>query len=450
MELTEAIANYIEQRKQAKLEPLQKVLNRVLNKTDNPSEIAAAKALYAEKAAPIEAAFVPEVWLTDAAKRAKQISLATHAAKFTHSDAKASSMLVSRVEREEGRYLTTAHLLERAIDAVGNAAALDVARLLKLEAGGESLIQQLQQRHVNALKPFTSHSELLSEWQQGFQQALGDEKLSAHTLTKQLYFPTVSHSAGQAEHHLVCPLFSSSLAHALKEKINATRFGDSKQIREAHKNGHYHTEPDIRFPATAIQSFGGSKPQNISQLNSERYGQSFLLNCAPPSYRSQFKPPVAEKSLFNRRFRQLTAQKIREFKSFLSQLKTHERNFKVRYQRDHDFVLPLIDELLNYAATVQQMTEEAGWSAAESCLLKREHALWLDRHNTDPAFQRERDSGDWISVIAHDFASWLNHQLNTPKAKRYVMGDVEHSYFKKICLLQLKAFERSTTKWEEA
>lgn len=152
--LSDAIADYIEQRKQTKLEPLSKALNKVLDKSDDPVEIAKAKADYAEQATPIEEAFKPAIWLTDAAKRAKQISLATHAAKFTHSDAKASSILVTQYEVNSS-YVTTSCLKTKTIDAVGNAAALDVAKLLKIEVKGESLVTQLQANHLSALKPFT-------------------------------------------------------------------------------------------------------------------------------------------------------------------------------------------------------------------------------------------------------------------------------------------------------
>ncbi len=439
MELTlsDAIADYIEQRKQTKLEPLQKARDKVLAKNEDVVKIAKAKAIYAEASAPIEETFKPEAWLSDAARRAKQISLATHAAKFTNSDAKASSILVNVTNTEQTSYVVTANLSNKAIDAVGNAAALDVAKLLKISVNGESLINQLQQKHVSALKAFTGDANLLSDWQTGFEKALGDEKLAGHTLTKQLYFPVQD----QSDYHLLCPLFSSSLAHELHQQVTGTRFGDSKEVREARKKGLYHESLDQSFPETAVQNFGGSKPQNISQLNSERYGQSFLLNCAPPTYQAQMTPPLTSSTIFNRQFGYKTSGMIREFKVFLTNLGDHERNFKVRYKRDYGFVLPLIDALLNHAVVIQNMT--AGWGTDHDCQLKSAHVLWLDVYNPNEKFQIERAKGDWLEVVAHDFASWLIGKL---KHDSYVMGDIEHGYFKKLCLAQLKSFERNTPK----
>lgn len=447
MELTlsEAIADYIEQRKQTKLEPLQKARDKVLEKNDDATAISMAKSQYHEGAAPIEAVFKPVDWLTDAAKRAKQISLATHAAKFTHSDAKASSILVTATEKQNSGYVTTDSLESKAIDAVGNAAALDVAKLLKITVNGESLIDQLQNKHVDALKAFTDDAALLGEWQSGFEKALGDEKRSGHTLTKQLYYPV--NLDGDEKYHLLCPLFSSSLAHELHKQVTKTRFGESKDIREARRKGNFHQALDESFPATALQNFGGSKPQNISQLNSERYGQSFLLNCAPPTYQAQSKPPLTSASIFNREFGFKTSTLVREFKAFLTGLTEQDRNFKTRYKRDYGFVQPLLDSLFNHAVQIQSLTEHAGWASDEQCQMKREHALWLDVNNPSTAFQTEREKKDWLEVIASDFSLWLLRKLENKQ--HYLLGDVEQQYFKKLCLHELKAFERNTPKLGE-
>lgn len=447
--LTQALADYIEQRKQAKLEPFQKALNKVLEKSENEVEIATAKAEYAEKSAPIEDNYQPVVWLTDAARRAKQISLATHAAKFTHSDAKASSILVSQPctdsQTINNQYLVTASLTNKAIDAVGNAAALDVAKLLNITVNGESLIAQLQQNHAQALSGFTDNVELLQTWIDGFKLALADEKLSSHNLSKQVYFPLKSEN-DDVGYHLLCPLFSSALAHNLHKKVTETRFGDSKDIRDARRANKYHVRMDISFPNTAVQSFGGSKPQNISQLNSERYGQNFLLNTAPPTFQAQVKPPINNSSLFNRQLTYKVSGYLRDFKAFLSNLKPEENNFKVRYKRDYHFILPILDQLMSHAANIQ--TLPAGWASESHCKLKHAHALWLDVYNPNQSFQREREKLDWQAVIAADFASWLIKQLKNDE--KYRLGDIEHAYFSKVCLQQLKRFEHNTPKLAEA
>ena len=445
--LSDAIADYIEQRKQTKLEPLLKALNKVLDKSDDPVEIAKAKADYAEQATPIEEAFNPATWLTDAAKRAKQISLATHAPKFTHSDSKASSILVTQYEVNSS-YVTTTCLQTKAIDAVGNAAVHDVAKLLMIEVKGESLVTQLQENHLSALKPFTQDEWLLNEWQSGFNEALGDAKLSGHTLTKQLYYPVKQGKQAAQAYHLLVPLTSSALAHKLHKTITQTRFGDeAKAIKEARKKGHYHPQDSVNFVATAIQNFGGSQPQNISLLNSksERGSKCYLLNCAPPTYQAQITSPAQQTSFFSREFSYQTAQHIKEFKAFLANLKESDRNFKTRYKRDFWYTQPILDKLFERAALLQNQTEITGWATEPSAKMKKAHRLWLDVFNRHPVFQTEREKGEWLEEVAHDFATWLLRKLENKDA--YILGDNEHHYFKKLCFQQLKAFERHTPKW---
>jgi len=441
--LSDAIANYIEQRKQVKLEPLQKVLNKVLEASNDEISIAAAKVAYAEAAGPIEATFKPDVWLTDASEKAKRVSFATHVPKYTHSGIKkASSVLVKNLDETDSAYLVTARIRDLAIDTDVDAAALYVATLLRIEVKSDSLINQLKDGHIKSLEYFTDDIQLLNSWFENFKMALESKNKSSHTLSKQLYFPVKSDDI----YHLLCPLFSSSLSQKLYEKVVATRNEKSKEIRGSRKEGSFHEEFDIAFPKIAVQKIGGANTQNISQLNVGRFGQSFLLNAAPPKWQSQTKPPVHFSTLFNRQFSFRVGLLLREFKTFLANLRQDERNFKLRYKRDQQFILPIIDELMNYAASIQLMPR--GWSLDQARKLKVEHALWLDVRNPDESFQREREKGDWLPVVAADFASWLKRQLKNDEY--YKLSDTEHAWFEKLCLKQLQRFERATPKLGES
>ncbi|QGW03907.1 type I-F CRISPR-associated protein Csy1 [Proteus terrae subsp. cibarius] len=442
--LSAAIAEYIEQRKQEKLKPLQKKLNSTLEKSSDPVEIAQAKVEYSDNAMPIELEFEPKNWLSNKAKLAKQITIATHAPKYLNSDAKASGIYLDKFEILDNRYLVTQHIPKKSIDFIGNAAVLDVATFLKMEVKGESLIDQLNANHINALKIFTDDPDLLDLWKNGFKQAFYDENVSAHTLSKQVYFLI---NKEKKEYHLLCPLYSSALSQELYFKIRQSRYGDSKEIRDAYKKGLYDERSNVYFLETAVQMFGGSKPQNISQLNSERHGQGFLLNCAPPTYQAQIKPPLHSLSIFNRQFSFQTNALIREFKAFLAGLTEKDRNFKTRYQRDYHYVKPLIDSLLNFIAEIQSIPNCSGWSNSPECKMKRAHQLLLDIDNPDLVFQREREQGDWLESVANDFSLWLLRKLENKQV--YVLGDVEHRYFKKLCLNELRTFERISVIFEE-
>ncbi|MEO8121202.1 MAG: type I-F CRISPR-associated protein Csy1, partial [Rhodoferax sp.] len=84
--------------------------------------------------------FIPVTWLEDAARRVSQIQAVTHSLKPIHPDAKGSS-LYSPPHAQKALPFVGSHCLgnDFASDVVGNAAALDVYKFLKLEHQGHSL-----------------------------------------------------------------------------------------------------------------------------------------------------------------------------------------------------------------------------------------------------------------------------------------------------------------------
>ncbi|MDQ7003335.1 MAG: type I-F CRISPR-associated protein Csy1, partial [Ghiorsea sp.] len=71
-----------------------------------------------------------ESWLMDASKRAKQLSLTSHPAKFVHPNAKTSSV-IALVKKESDGLLRSGNV-DVQLDVFGNAAALDVEKFLRV------------------------------------------------------------------------------------------------------------------------------------------------------------------------------------------------------------------------------------------------------------------------------------------------------------------------------
>lgn len=201
--LTHFIIDYIASRKQPKLDAFEKEAAKRLAQGEDAGAIA-------QERQELEVKYQPRNWLTDAARRAGQISLVTHAAKFTHGDSKSSSIYRETVG-DEG-YLSTAVLANVAADAVGNAAALDVAKLLQTEVGGDSLLACLKRGDRSPLMGFAENDAQLALWMEGFSQALTPAQPASHKLAKQIYFPV------DGGYHLLSPLFATSLAQAMHEK----------------------------------------------------------------------------------------------------------------------------------------------------------------------------------------------------------------------------------------
>lgn len=431
--LSEQIAEYIKVRAEARLDKFDKEADKQRNAAQDAETLADLELTLAANRQEEELKYRPTNWLADAALRAKQIQMVTHALKFTHTDAKGSSLYFPGGTPQSesmlsGEVISTASLVNPDIDVVGNAAALDVAKLLQVEYNGRALIECIKQGDLSSLQPFAQDEKQLTEWLKSFQQVLTGNELSSHKLAKQMYFPVAN-----GKYHLLSPIFSSSLAHALYGRVAASRSPDAKVARKAKKESKYSNMPVVDYPNTAQQSFGGTKPQNVSLLNSSRHGKSFLLSCAPPNWEVQIKPPLRVKSVFSRNHFGLRVRK--ETWALQQYLLNQVNKNSVKSIRDQraERIDELIDQLIQYAAEIQNLTHHIGWSALPECKLSRAEQLWLDPHRAlqDDVFAQEYEKNDWQAVIADQFARWLNNRV---KHEKLTLGDTEHREWKKLVL----------------
>ncbi|ADU65668.1 CRISPR-associated protein, Csy1 family [Desulfurispirillum indicum S5] len=301
----------------------------------------------------------PENWLTDASKRAKQISRATHAAKYTHSDTRSSGVLFSEesAKLQKNNYLTSASVSGLEVDFVGNAAVFYVAILLKLEANGVMLLDEIAKGQSPTLEALSQTDEQYQEWLEGFKAALQDKQVQSGQLTKQVYFPL-----GNSNYHLISPLYASSLAHQLHQKITSAFFSDeTKRARKAREKGLYDPQTLVFFPNLAVQAFGGTKPQNISQLNTQRYGKGYLLSCQPPSWTAQDFLPRKGQEAFWKELTHRTWSLTKRLQKHLAISFQRSSTLAIRQKREQ-LVDDLIDQLLQLAAEIQSKKKNAGWS----------------------------------------------------------------------------------------
>ncbi len=432
--LSDQIARYIQERASEKLQKFDKEIEKNRKAILDELQLAEFDAKNRSKREELEISFQPSEWLTNAAKRAKQISIVTHALKFTHTDAKGSSIYVSSVDTKDtlnSLYLSTASLQSIQTDVVGNAAALDVAALLQLESeAGESLISLIARNDASSLQPFACTQIQLLEWMDGFQQALTTKTLSSHTFAKQIFFPI-----SNGEYHLLCPLFSSSLAQVLYQRIHDSRYSEkAKERRKARKNREFSADRVIDYPNLVIQNFGGTKPQNVSQLNSSRRGKSYLLSCAPPKWDTKyFAPPIITTCVINKEYNWLARYQVKDLEKYLMSIHDKPSNREHRLIRE-EHLDELTATLLSYAARVRNLP--SGWSALSK--LPRAQQLWLDPQREDPDFQEERKKNEWRKEICDQFAYWLYQKL---KSKKLFMADAEYKHFYDLLREKLKELE---------
>lgn len=396
--LRHLIHSFIDERKQAKLDKLKP------EQTDERAEIAQK--------------YQPETWLADAARRVNQIQLATHTLKPIHPDARGSNLYVTNYP--ERHLLIGSHCLKPANlvdDVVGNAAALDVYKLLKLEHNGQTLLTRLLNNDANIKHALSENAALAEQWQQAFagitQGSLGS---TTDTLAKQLYFPLPDDG-----YHLLAPLFPTSLIHHIHTQIREDRFSEAaKTARDARRADAYSSTGYREYPDLVIQKFGGTKPQNISQLNSERYGENWLLPSLPPIWQSlDIKPPLHINSVFGKHLLRRRGMRdlIKRLREFLIQ-KQNENNMAIRQHRA-ELMARIVDEVFLFSFELLELP--AGWSTNADCQLVMEEALWLDpyRRFNDEEFNKAYEWKDWPDEIAKRFGNWLNSVLasdHTPMA----------------------------------
>ncbi len=353
-----------------------------------------------------------ENWIASAARRVSQIQQVTHALKFVHPDAKGSNLNKPGNTHVDELVIGTHTLADKYTpDVIGNAAALDVYKFLSLEVDGSTILSRACSRDERLLYAFSEDIESAESWMQAFATLVEDrEQFSSHTLAKQIFWPL-----GDDQYHLLSPLFPSSLIHTVWTKIREDRFSDdAKTAREAHRNKQGHPHGYCEYPNTTLQKFGGTKPQNISQLNSQRYGENYLLPSVPPNWYSEpIRPPLNIESIFSSRFgrRPQVRELTQLLRSFLISVKDYT-NIGIRTKR-MELVQCISDQLLVFAAQMQ--TLPAGWSLHKECRLNMEEQYWLDpyRAENDQEFAIGRNRSAWREAVCQRYGNWLNARIES-------------------------------------
>lgn len=400
-----------------------------------------------EKRQALIEAHTPDNWIANAAHRVSQIQQVTHALKYIHSDAKGTN-LSSPGNLHASELLVGTHLINKQCepDVVGNAAALDVYKFLRLEVGGKTLLSLAAGNDPTLKAALSSDAEQAADWMQSFAMLTESKGSPAtHKMAKQLYWPLNNKS-----YHLLAPLFPSSLAHQVWNAIRTDRFSDeAKAAREARRKNEHHSQGYREYPNLVVQKFGGTKPQNISQLNSERYGENYLLPSLPPTWHSEpIKLPLYIDSVFDGWFgrRPQVRRSVRALRDFLYNVQKASGNVRIRNKRKA-LLEQIIDELLLFSTDLQ--SQEDDWTLSEDCKLNIHEQCWLNplRKETDPEFAAIYRFGDWKEAICKRFANWLNARL-TDNKKPLPLSENEASEWQTMLSREINTLHRELNIYE--
>ncbi|EOX3426429.1 type I-F CRISPR-associated protein Csy1 [Vibrio cholerae] len=355
-----------------------------------------------EKQQECEQNFLLDNWLPDAAKRAGQISVASHPCTFSHPSARknkngyVSSIIAKNKPRIDG-FLRSGNVSVEP-DALGNAAALDVYKFLSLEMSDQrSLLVHIEQESELARQLLDIPSCEYQALRDGFLKMVDSDQASvSSSKIKQVYFPIAD-----GEYHLLSLLTHSGHLFELRKRLDALRFGDAvKEARECKKTNHFHPAGYQEIFGLTTIGFGGTKPQNISVLNNQNAGKAHLLASIPPELTSRdIRLPKTD--FFKESF---TARQAKEVLEALHRLfLTDYNNINIRDGRDYR-IQQYVDLVIEKMWQVRLFLE--AYSGELSSALPLEQKIWLY-----PEFAEQRQQEDeWLDkIIRHIARGLINH-----------------------------------------
>lgn len=356
----------------------------------------------------------PADWFDAMVMHMNECHLASHVGKFTNPDIKTT---VCSHSKKVAGYVTTG----------GSTCSLDILTPAQY-LGSASLLLSPVTPDKNVLeavitrdKELEKELELLSlpieKLQKKVQEMLEDsqkEPEATDTHLRQVYFPIA-----EGEYHLLSVMPSSSLA---LEKYQRIRAINGHKIDCCNKKSENYGKPCEEVTGLTMIGFGGSKPLNISALNSRCGGKTYLLSSLPPSLPAR-KIRLPKSDFFRESiwYKQQSSALYR----LHAYMKQDRNTIEIR-QAIHDLVDEMISAVL--FAAYQIRAEKIGWNEEEAySQLPTAQKIWLD-----DAYAEERKETSWADDISSSFARWVIRSYEKLLGEDAIkLGDAEHGFIKK-------------------
>ena len=375
---------------------------------------------------------VPEEWLQGkATKQAKRRRMASHPCKFSHPDVSATKAtpVIAKAERVADGYCRSGNIeTQLKLDSYGDAAALPVQTFLDLKMeDGQTLLEHIEQETELSKSQLsilckTGKYESLRDRFLVVKQEDGPQRTSSKV--KQVYFPV-----GNSYHQLSI-LTPSMLIFEMKRRIGKMRFDDlTKEAQKLRKKNEYSETGYEEIFDLSVIGYGGSNKQNISTLNNQFGGRSYLLSSLPPSLQGR-KVRLPRKDFF----RDCLWSKDFEdrFTSLHKLLVVDVNNLAIRQGRD-EIVLFVFDRIV--ARVWQIRNEEAGWTKRERFQGLPTYQKWV----LDNSYARKREEeakySEHITKFLEESARWIvveYEKILGKKAKTLSDHEIGH-FYKVLC-----------------
>ncbi|CAC9541975.1 CRISPR-associated protein, Csy1 family [uncultured Gammaproteobacteria bacterium] len=371
-------------------------------------------------------------WLNSSSKIAGQLSLTTHPPKFSHPDAKIDVIIANCNQENDG--LLRSGNVEIDLDVVGNAASLRVNKFLHLVLGNNlTILQNLEQNtdYINQQFKINNFNKVKTNFLKI--KKSGKTTKSSDKL-KQIYFPI------DDDYHLLSLLTPSAIIYKLKQRINdnfqAFSLNNKKakeQVEKALKNGDEFDGILENIWGLTAFGYGGTKPQNISVINSKNGGVSYLLSSAPPILKKRkVQPPKQD---FFETHIYLDDWLKQDF-SFLNKILSGRNNIKIRNKRD----AIIINIMFQIKAKIDKIRSiDKGWSNSDTYTkLPEWQRILLDSQYENIRNDKDKNQ-DFLNHTQLEFAKWFSKIYN--KLYDTNLGDIDITHIESVIEGEVEVFK---------
>jgi len=374
-------------------------------------------------------------WLPNAAKRAGQISMATHPCTFSHPSARKNkngyvSPIIADLRPRSDGFLRTGNV-KTSLDALGNAAALDVYNFLILVmADGQKLLEHIAENTPLSRSLLTQPGSTYEELRNGFLgMSQGSDEIITSSKIKQVYFLLSEQAEGAVDeededYHLLSVLTNSGMVYQLRHRIDAIRFSEAtKTARDCRRKNELHDGGYREIYDITTISYGGTKPQNISAFNSQNGGKAHLLRSAPPDL-SPRNIRVPTTNFFKETFTPWQCQDLWE--SFHKILCSNQNTVNIRNDRDR-LVTVYTDRVAQALWQLRELLRD--YSGELSNTLPTEQIIWLSHDKEEQRLAED----EWLDIIITDVSrSFLNGYKRIKGKQAINLSDEELKAIKKV------------------
>ena len=357
-------------------------------------------------------------WLPKEAKRAKEISMATHPPKFSNPSCKSSPIVYDRNQIVSDGLLRSGNVERVQIDGYGNAAAIPIFEFMTLILEDGRKVYEHIQKSTNFSKELLDiPGHTYENLRNTLLQMVDKDKETFKTCSniKQVYYPVDNN---MYKYHILSVLTNSGIVFELKDRLNALRSNASsawKDRKEKKCNEIMHYK---EIYGLTMIGYGGGNPRNISVLNNRYGGKAYLLSSLPPKIERRLVR-FPKKDFFTDLLSYHKEELRRIAKSIDVIITADYNNVDIRRGRKYRYE-QLMDLIITQMMRVRSVSSEQ--YREEDSRLPEYQKIWLCEQ-----YREQRETQDkWLDDLIDHISRWILHQIESnTKRKGLKLGPAE-------------------------